>query len=89
MGPYDNETQQHIYFRELMDGEWFEDEEGLLYILPVAGTIISDEGPDNATMDVLRAAWPPIRQAILDDRGLVRIPSAIRRFNPIDGYYHA
>jgi hypothetical protein len=89
MGPYDNETGEHIFFQELMDGEWFVDDEGYLYILPIEGAILDSEGPDNEIMDALDRAPSPVPQELIDRYHLCDISSTFRRWNPKEGFYHA
>ena len=93
-GTFDNEARVYLFEEWYDEGDWFEDEEGFLYIVPTdeygfAETI----GPDNETKDWLNNYYlyhnevPNNDQ--LTDHGLVEIPAVLRRFDPDCGYYHA
>jgi len=96
-GTFDNETRLYLFDEWYDEGDWFEDEDGFLYIVPV-GDGAETIGPDNETEDWLNAyyrdneeeGWVPHpSDELLKKHGLHTIPPVLRRFNPYDGYYHA
>lgn len=83
------EVQAHI--KSLIWGEWYEDEEGYLYIvMDEAGDQV--HGPDNEMADAMTVA---LNGGALSYRleefieGLFYIDYILRRFTPEDGFYHA
>ena len=72
---YDNETGLYLFDQEVFDAPWYEDEEGYLYIMHPDGSWDSDapHGPD---VDRMPAS-------------AVKIPECLKRFHPLDSYYHA
>lgn len=100
MGPYDNEKREYVYSDELMEGEWFEDEEGFLYILPTLEAVMDSEGPDNKIMDALSQCREKYRPNNYPDSAVAlvkicrlynlnEIHSHLRRWSVQDGFYHA
>ena len=91
-GLYNNETGMYEDVEWLRDGQWFDDREGFLYIIPQKGAVADSMGPDNALEDLLNIVVealgyvPPEMKDIL---GVTKIPLVLRRFNPENGYYHA
>lgn len=86
---FNNETGLYEHCDWLEDGDWFEDEQGLLYIVP---TNAECEGPANDTMDKIIALCKDHGRLTDEDcetLNLTRIPNVLKRFNPEDGYYHA
>ncbi len=96
-GTFDNEARVYLFEEWYDEGDWFEDEEGFLYIVPV-GDDAEIIGPDNETEDWLNQyyrdheikGWVSIpSEQQLAKHGLVEIPAVLRRFDPDCGYYHA
>jgi len=92
-GTFDNEARVYLFEEWYDEGDWFEDEEGFLYIVPTdeygfAETI----GPDNATEDWLNRYYHEHNEQPSEEElvkhGLHTIPVALRRFDPWCGYYH-
>lgn len=90
MGPYDNMTGYYVESPALMNSVWVEDEDGFLYIIGDENSEI--EGPDGETLDALNALLrergelcPMELQAL----GLVVVDDVLKRWNPVDGFYHA
>ena len=50
---FNNETGLHENDPWLWEGQWIEDEQGFLYIIPAKGAVAELEGPDNSTCDRL------------------------------------
>lgn len=81
----DESVRAHV--KELTWAPWYEDEEGYLYI-------ISDEveGPDNEMAEAItRALHSGAHEEFLDGvvKELSYVDCVLRRFNPIDGFFHA
>jgi hypothetical protein len=55
MGPYDNETGEHMNPPGYLDGHWYVGEDDDLYIVPNAVTEI--EGPDDLTLEALNKIY--------------------------------
>jgi hypothetical protein len=77
-----------------MNGQWVEDDDGFLYIIPVAEEEAGVEGPDNAMCDQLEElhaqfAGECLSPSLLAAMGLHEIPDHLKRFSPEEGYYHA
>ena len=79
------------HIQELLHSPWYTDDDGALYI--VADEI---EGPDNEMADKIArvcSQYPGDRDVEygLDDfvDGIGYIPPTLRRFNVVDGFYHA
>ena len=53
---YDNETGRFLYCEWLMDADWFEDQHGLLFIVPRPDVTAEIEGPDGPLLDAMNAA---------------------------------
>ena len=85
---FDNETRQFVYNPQEFEAPWYEDREGYLYI-DAPDEII---GPDNYITDELNRLWREkggVMERDLKYLGLTRIPVILKRFHPLDGYYHA
>lgn len=82
-------VQTHI--KHLDDCEWYEDDEGFLYIVdPEADTLI--HGPDNEMSDAMyKALLGEAPKHRLEERieGLEYVGWMLHRFNSEDGFYHA
>ncbi len=81
----DETVQAHI--EELMQCPWYKCEEGYLYIV-TPGEV---EGPDNEMIDVIvKALHSGVHEEMLDwaIKDLTHVDSVLRRFNPVDGFYH-
>lgn len=93
MGPYCNVTRLYVEAPWLMEGQWFEDGEGFLYIVPALDAVAEVEGPDNALLDRLnwlaRRYPDAIPTAETERLSLREVPYVLRRWTPLDGFYHA
>ena len=78
--------------QELMGVPWFDDDEGLLYIVDCCGDEV--QGPDNDLADDL---WEALCDAgegvsewdVAEKEGVHYIPEILRRFTTEDGFHHA
>ena len=89
---YDNETGQHLFCDWLMDADWFDDANGILFIVPRPDVVAEIEGPDGPLLDAMNAACRDHGEITDEDcerLGLLRVDDVLKRFNPVDGYYHA
>lgn len=91
---YSNATQQFDFFQELWDGDWYEDENRFLYILPPYDAHMDNYGPDNELMTRINGACRNLGRNInfeeaTKEMGLRPVDRRLQRFNPKDGYYHA
>lgn len=89
LGFYDNEARCYVYDDGVFDGEWFIDEEGSVYILPIDGDEVV--GPDDDVSEELMKLWKTdnLDVGYLDRLGLSSVPSSLKRFTPEDGYFTA
>jgi len=91
-GLFDNETRKYLPLDDLINGEWFEDEDGYFYIIPQKGIVCESVGPDNETEDELNRLMEANGEITAEDcdrLGLTRIGEMLKRFDEEDGYYHA
>ena len=91
-GLYNNETGEYDEVDWAMDAGWYEDDEGRLYIIAPDWIVDESIGPDNRLMERLNgvvARGHVIADAICDMIGVTRVPQALKRFSPEDGYYSA
>ena len=91
-GLYNNESGSYEDVDWLGQGDWFDDREGFLYIVPMSNVVSDCEGPDNETMDAINAACRDhdrLTDADVERLGLIRIPDGLKRFDSQSGYYHA
>jgi hypothetical protein len=93
-GLYDNEAGCYVEADWLADGDWYVDDDNLLYIIPQAGEVAEIEGTDGPMTDTLNALChdydpeqPPI--AAVEAFGLRYVDIVLRCFTPEEGYYHA
>lgn len=89
---YNNETGLWEFEQYLMDGDWYDNENGSLFIIPQANVVAEIEGPDGSTMDELNRLCREQGMPTLDDCDalmLQPVSTILRRFSPKDGYYHA
>jgi hypothetical protein len=89
---YDNETGRFVLCDWLMDADWFVDPEGYLFIVPRPEIVAEIEGPDGSLLEAMHAACRDHNELTAADcerLGLVRVDDVLKRFNPVDGYYHA
>ena len=89
-GFFNNETGLYEDVEWLSNGQWLEDEEGFLYIVPKG--VAEIEGPDNAMLDSITVAQMNTGEVLdsdIDRLGLVEIPEHLKRFSEADGYFHA
>ena len=92
VGLWDNETGQFLEDECLWEGDWFEDGEGCLYIVPLPGVVAETEGLDGEILDEINRRCrdhDQLTDADVEELGLVRIPDVLKRWTPEDGYYHA
>ncbi len=89
----DDDSNGYVQDPEIMErGEWVQDEDGLLYIVPAAETVAEIIGPDDAVAEALTAdmcVHGTLRDETLARFGLQRVPSFLRRFDAANGYYVA
>lgn len=89
---FDNETGRYLFADWLMAADWFDDQDGFLYIVPRPEVVAENEGPDGPLIDAMNAACRDHAELTDEDcrrLGLTRVDEVLKRFNPIDGYYHA
>jgi hypothetical protein len=89
-GFYDNETEKYIFNPALLKGDWFEDNDGFLYIIPTDDGEI--DGPDTCIMDALNKLCR--ENGKVTDRDaecleLTRVDEVLKRFSEEEGFYHA
>jgi hypothetical protein len=83
------------YVRQHQDrrhGHWFVGEGGPLYIIPLRGVIADSVGPDDMVedeLDRLIEAEDEVAAEDVERLGLRPIPACLKRFDQVDGYYHA
>jgi hypothetical protein len=92
-GLYDNEAQQYIEEEHCMEGDWYVDDDGFLYIVPYPpDTVAEIEGFDGPVLDALNAACREndgvVPDSVVDALGLACVPHVLKRFSPEDGYYY-
>ena len=86
MGPYDNETGEHIYFEDVMNSFWFISQStGALYIVPRDEDSFEGYGPDEALVGFSD-------EMLSDDNAMMSagfdpVPDVLRRFEPEIGYF--
>jgi hypothetical protein len=77
----------------LMSGDWFEDAEGMLYIVPQPDVMAECYGPDNDIVDKINAACrdhDKLNDTDVAELGLTRIQDFLKRYDEGGlGYYHA
>lgn len=91
-GMFNNETGRYEEADWLLNADWFDDEEGNLYIVPLPEVVAECEGPDNETMDKINACCRDhdrLTHEDCDKLRLTRVMDILKRFNSQDGYYHA
>jgi hypothetical protein len=89
---YDNETGRWLFCDWLMNADWFDDQNGFLFIVPRPEIVAEIEGPDGPLLDAMNAACRDHNELTDQDcerLGLLRVDDVLKRFNPVDGYYHA
>ena len=78
---------------DVLGGLWLVSDTGNLYILPLNGDEVI--GPDDQTADSLMRLWQDldtphdIPEEKYEALGLTRVADTLKRWNPVDGYYHA
>lgn len=85
------EFQQHIYWQAYMDGDWYDDDEGFLYIITAETSDLEHYGPENEIMDEINRLSRQKGMPTEDDcvaLGLFRIYEHQKRWTPEDGYYY-
>ena len=90
MGPYDNMTGYYVESPALMNSVWLEDDDGFLYIIGDENSEI--EGPDGHILDSLNALLREtgkLTPADLESLDLILVDDGLKRWNPVDGFYHA
>ena len=91
-GLFDNESRKYLPLDDLVNGEWFEDAHGYLYIIPQKGTTCDSEGPDNETEYALNRLMEEngeITEGDCERLKVTKIGEMLKRFDEEDGYYHA
>lgn len=95
-GVYDNEQGCYLQDPGLERGYWFQNDDGLLYIVPNPAFGIQDPvGPGDETEEKLNAAigggvfLKANPERIAEDLGLEYVPPGLKRFDPQTGYYVA
>jgi hypothetical protein len=81
-----------MYDNWMMDADWFDDADGMLFIVPRPEVVGEIDGPDGPLLDAMNAACrdhDEITDQDCERLGLVRVDDVLKRFNPVDGYYHA
>ena len=91
MGPFDNETGNHVFDESLINkAHWYIDEEGSLFIVSDGAEI---EGPEGESMDVLNSHYAgscigDVDVEFVEDYGdMTFIHPWQRRFDPKVGYF--
>lgn len=89
---FDNETGLFLFADYLMEADWFVDKNGFLFIVPEPEVVAEIDGPDGVLLDAMNAACR--EHGELTDRDcermeLTRVDDVLKRFHPMDGYYHA
>ena len=87
---FDNETRKYIYNDDVFYGDWFIDEHGFLYMVPLKDEEI--DGPDGEILDKLIKIVREYGIALdeeIEKLDLSPIPHALKRFSEDDGYYYA
>lgn len=82
---------------DVTNGLWLESEDHGLYIIPSDDTTDHDEivGPDDETADALMQLWIEFTAACdipaerYEALGLTKVDDCLKRWNIVDGYYHA
>lgn len=89
----ENEGDNHIFMREIMDAHWLQhDETDMLFIIAREGDGFESYNGDGSDLDELLMAMPDSILSNADamkDYDFTLIPEGLRRFNPEIGYYHA
>jgi len=93
-GTFDNETRVYLFEEWYDEGDWFEDKEGFLYIMPTDDYGTAESlGPDNKTEDWLNWHYREYNERPTEEEltthGLHDIPPVLRRFDSDCGFYHA
>lgn len=89
---FDNELGCYVACDWLEAGDWFADEAGALYIVPLPDVVAECAGPDNPTMDGINAACCDHDRLTAEDcerLGLTPVARVLKRFDSDSGYYHA
>jgi len=89
---WDNERGLWIEDGWELDSEWYEDDNGLLYIVPPAGCYSEIIGPNTATFDDLAdmlCDHGEVTDEDLEQLHLAHIPDAQKRFDAFSGLFHA
>ena len=89
---YDNRTGRFILCDWLMDADWLVDQDGFLYLVPRPEVVAEIDGPDGPLLDAMNAACRDHDELTDQDcerLELLRVDDVLKRFNPVDGYYHA
>ncbi len=90
VGPSEDEVRDHL------DGLWVE-KDGMIYILPKGEGYDEVWGPDDEDADALMGLWQQvgtdpqneITVAQVEALGFTVVADALKRWGPLDGYYHA
>ena len=89
---YDYETGRFVFCDWLMDADWFVDPDGVLFIVPRPEVVAEIDGPDGPRLEAMNAACREHNELTERDcerLELVRVDDVLKRFNAVDGYYHA
>ena len=89
---FDNRTGVFLFADYLMAADWFEDTNGFLFIVPRPQVVAEIDGPDGPLMDAMNAACSghsELTDKDCEKLELTRVDDVLKRFHPLDGYYHA
>ena len=89
-GLFDNETRRYLYDDGLFYGDWYVDEDGFLFIIPLDEQEI--DSPDGEILDRLNAIcreYDVVLDEEAEELGLNRVACNLKRFSEEDGYYYA
>ena len=89
---FNNETGLYEEAPWMEQGVWLQHEDGRMWIVPPVGAVAEIEGPDDPILDILNSACRYhgyVPSGYIESLGLMQVPDVLKRFNEVDGYYHA